>query len=132
MKRIFIPAAVFAVMILIMVLSLKGERDSGLSLGMIKAEAAERGLPVIVQFTSDSCIVCRKMEPALNKVESEGEGRYMLKKVDVGVHSGLAVELGINAVPVQLFISSEGEVVDRHLGYLSYKEFQDIFEAHSF
>ena len=132
MKKFLVPAVVIAVVIVIMVFSLKKEQDSGLTLGTLQAEASESGMPMVIQFTTDSCIVCRKMEPALNKVESESDGRYKFKKIDVGINTGIAIELGINAVPVQLFISSEGEVVDRHLGYLSYKDFSEIFAKHSF
>jgi thioredoxin 1 len=131
MKKIIVPIAVLTAVALIMIFSLKTEQDGGLSLAMLQAEAAESGKALVVQFSSDGCITCRKMKPALEKVESEGADRYSVKVVDVDVNSGIAIELGITAVPVQLFISGEGEIIKRHLGYLSYKDFTDIFSEHS-
>ncbi|MGE4498273.1 MAG: thioredoxin family protein [Deferribacterales bacterium] len=131
MKKIIVPVAVLAAVVLIMMFSLKTEKDGGLTLAVLQAEAAETGKPMVVQFTSDGCITCRKMKPALEKIEAEGGERYSLKVVDVDINTGIAIELGITAVPVQLFISEEGEILKKNLGYLSYKDFTDIFSEFS-
>ncbi|QAR32971.1 thioredoxin [Geovibrio thiophilus] len=131
MKKIIVPIAVLTAVAVIMVLSLKTGKDGGLTLAMLQAEAAENGRALVVQFSSDGCITCRKMKPALEKIEAEGGERYYVKVIDVDVNSGIAIELGITAVPVQLFISDNGEIMERHLGYLSYKDFTDIFAEHS-
>jgi thioredoxin 1 len=132
MKKFIVPFVVVLIIAIILVLNLIAGKDSGITLGALQAEAVENQKPIIVQLTTDSCIICRNMEPTLNKVKSESQGRYMLKEIDVDINRSIAIELGINAVPVQLFIDAKGEVVEKHLGYLSYKDFIDIFEQHSF
>lgn len=130
MKKI-VPVIILAAAVLIMVFSLRTEKDGGMTLAALQAEAAETGKAMVVQFTSDGCITCRKMKPALEKIESEGADRYMLKVVDVDINTGIAIEMGITAVPVQLFISPEGQILKKNLGYLSYKDFTDIFAEYS-
>lgn len=130
MKKFLVPVLVLFAIAVIMIFSLKSEHEAGLTLAMLQEEAIQSNKALVVQFSSDGCITCRKMKPALDKIEAEGGDRYGLKVVDIDINAGIAIELAITAVPVQIFISPKGEILQRHLGYLSYKDFTDIFTEH--
>lgn len=52
--------------------------------GLIDYEAlAAYGLPVIVDYGSDSCIPCKQMAPVLEKMNEEMQGKAFIKFVDV-------------------------------------------------
>lgn len=71
--------------------------------------------PIIVDFWAAWCGPCRMMEPSLNEIATEREGRAVVAKVDVDAHPELAAEYNIRAIPA-LHIFSNGKVVDSLVG----------------
>ena len=66
------------------------------------------GLPIIIDFGSDSCIPCQQMAPVLKTMNEEMQGRAMIKFVDVWKHTEAAAGFPIQVIPTQVFINADG------------------------
>lgn len=65
-------------------------------------------LPIIIDFGSDSCIPCKAMAPVLQTMNSEMQGKAIIKFVDVWKHSKAANGFPIQVIPTQVFINANG------------------------
>lgn len=77
---------------------------SGFSLDKLKTY----NLPIIIDFGSDSCIPCKQMAPALKQLNSELQGKAIVRFVDVWKYPNLANGYPIELIPTQIFINSDG------------------------
>ncbi|ABF90574.1 cytochrome c biogenesis protein/thioredoxin [Myxococcus xanthus DK 1622] len=75
--------------------------------------------PTMVEFVSQSCPVCQRMEPtvALAEQHCSGKGVEVLR-LDVGTAAGrrAAVQYGVRGVPTFLFLDAAGQEVARRVG----------------
>ncbi|HVI42388.1 MAG TPA: thioredoxin family protein [Anaerovoracaceae bacterium] len=67
------------------------------------------GLPIIIDFGSDSCIPCKEMAPVLKELNSELRGKAIVKFVDVWKYPKLAEGYPISVIPTQLFFDKDGK-----------------------
>lgn len=65
-------------------------------------------LPIIVDFGADSCIPCKEMAPVLEAMNSEMQGKAIIKFVDVRKHADAAADFPIQVIPTQVLINSDG------------------------
>lgn len=65
-------------------------------------------LPIIIDFGSDSCIPCKEMAPVLETMNSEMQGKAIIKFVDVWEHPEAADGFPIQLIPTQIFINTDG------------------------
>lgn len=85
------------------------------------AEARETGRPLLVHFYTDWCGPCRKMEKhVLNApaVLDDLATRVVGVKVNAEDERGLANRFGVRGFPSDVFVSPDGEVLNRSSGYL--------------
>lgn len=66
------------------------------------------GLPIIIDFGSDSCIPCKEMAPVLAAMNQEMQGKAIIKFVDVWKHTNAADGFPIQVIPTQVFINADG------------------------
>jgi len=66
------------------------------------------GLPIIIDFGSDSCIPCKEMAPVLQTMNAEMQGKAIIKFVDVWKHAEAADGFPIQVIPTQIFIKADG------------------------
>jgi len=66
------------------------------------------GLPVIIDFGSDSCGPCQEMAPALEELNKELQGKAIIRFVDVWKYPELAQNYPINVIPTQVFFDKDG------------------------
>lgn len=66
------------------------------------------GLPIIIDFGSDSCIPCRQMAPALKTINKEMQGKAIIKYIDVWKYTDAANGFPIQVIPTQMFINADG------------------------
>ncbi len=90
------------------------------------AEAEDRETLVMMEFYTDWCSWCRRLE---NDTFADPEVIAELKKlvpIRVNAEGGgedLASRFGVDSYPTVVFVDSDGEEVDRILGYLPPEEF---------
>lgn len=69
---------------------------------------AAYGLPIIIDFGSDSCIPCKEMAPVLEAMNAEMQGIAIIKFVDVWKHAEAADGFPIQVIPTQVLINTDG------------------------
>ena len=86
-----------------------------------QSELENARVPVLVDF----CPHCIAMNPRLEAIDRESEGRAKLCKVNVDEQPQLAARFGITSIPTMLFFRS-GALTGRMVGA---RETQDLREA---
>ena len=66
------------------------------------------GLPLIIDFGSDSCIPCKEMAPVLETMNAEMQGLAIIKFVDVWVNTSAANDFPVQVIPTQVIINADG------------------------
>ncbi len=69
---------------------------------------SEYGLPIIVDYGSDSCIPCQQMAPVLESVNEEMAGKAFIKFVDVWENAAAASNVPVQVIPTQVLVNADG------------------------
>ena len=73
------------------------------------------GLPVLVDFYSDSCIACKKLAPALSQAEELLGERFSFYKINTDYEAELVEKYGILSRPT-LIVFIKGQEAERKTG----------------
>lgn len=66
------------------------------------------GIPIVIDFGSDSCIPCKQMAPVLEELNKELQGKAIVRFVDVWKYQDLAEGYPISVIPTQILIDANG------------------------
>jgi thioredoxin len=66
-------------------------------------------VPAIIDFYADWCGPCKMLEPTLEELAKEYEGKVKIYKVDTEVEQELSGIFGIRSIPSMLFIPMGGK-----------------------
>lgn len=69
----------------------------------------EGKLPAIIKFTASWCMPCKTLQPILEELSTEYEGKIDFYEIDVDEQQELSGMFGIRSVPSVLFIPMQGE-----------------------
>ena len=72
-------------------------------------------IPVIVDFWAEWCPPCKIIEPFLEELAVEYEGKALICRVNVDQNQILAQKYGIRSIPTLLFIK-DGQIQDQVIG----------------
>lgn len=70
--------------------------------------------PVLVDFWAGWCQPCLQMEPTLDEIASNYEGRVTVAKVNVEEERGLAAMFQVMSIPALLVFKDGKKVVELH------------------
>jgi putative thioredoxin len=81
------------------------------------AEVLERSMsvPVVIDFWADWCEPCKQLSPVLEKLAIEGDGAWVLAKVDVDANPRLAQMFRVQGIPM-VYAVVGGQPVDAFTG----------------
>ncbi len=74
-------------------------------------------LPRMWDYGADNCLPCIQMEPILDQLAEEYEGRIDIRVINVYQQGDLARMARIQVIPTQVFIDSDGKELFRHVGF---------------
>ncbi|MDD2390314.1 MAG: thioredoxin family protein [Desulfobacterales bacterium] len=87
-----------------------------------------KGMVTMVDLGAKTCIPCKMMEPVLEKVKKDFQGKAAVIFIDVRMYEEQIKRFEIRAIPTQVFYDAKGEEVFRHLGFFSEKDIVNQFE----
>ena len=71
--------------------------------------------PVVVDFSATWCGPCKKLEPVVDEIAGDYDGRLKVGKVDVDKAPGTAAKFAVMSVPT-LILFRDGQVRDQVTG----------------
>ena len=73
-------------------------------------EVLQSALPVLVDFWAPWCVYCRRIEPAVEELAEDTEGKLVVGKVNVDEQEALAEEYKVEVIPT-LMIFKDGKML---------------------
>lgn len=83
-----------------------------------ESEVLQSDVPVVVDFWAAWCGPCKLMNPIIDNLADEFDGKAKLAKINIDEYDGLANEYHIMGVPTLLFFKG-GNLIERTEGVLA-------------
>jgi thioredoxin 1 len=94
-----------------------------------KSEVIESPLPVLIDFTAVWCGPCKMLDPIVQQLVQDWDGKVKVAKLDVDEDPNLAMEYNVMGVPT-LILFKDGKPVERVTGYQPKERLQKKFTPH--
>lgn len=82
----------------------------------------EGNLPIVVDFYATWCGPCKALSPLVEKAAEKYAGKVEFHKVDVDQEAELSQEYNVESLPTLIYFDSEGNEIDRTIGYIDAQE----------
>ena len=86
-------------------------------------------IPVIVEFGAEWCGPCKRMEPMMEEIALEWQGKVKLVKIDVDNSVNLTMRYHVMGVPT-IILFKNGEPLERLTGAQNRKKLQSKLGQH--
>ncbi len=85
--------------------------------GNFENEVLRSTVPVLLDFSAEWCAPCKRLQPIVEAIAQEFDGRLKVAHLDIDKAQSTAVRYGIMSVPTVLLFKG-GKVQDQLLGYV--------------
>jgi len=92
-------------------------------------EVLQSNLPVLIDFGAIWCGPCKMLDPLVEELAVEWEGRVKVVHIDIDTNQEITMQYNVMGVPTLLLLN-EGEPVERITGYKPKNKLKSIFEPH--
>ncbi len=84
---------------------------------------------VAIDFGATWCGPCKKLDPIMEELSQEYDGRVKIRKVDVGESPGIAQKYKVLSVPQVIFFKG-GQVLEGIVGFVPKNKIVEKLEKH--
>lgn len=81
-----------------------------------ETEVLHSTLPVLVDFGAEWCGPCKMLDPVVDEIATELEGKLKVCKLDIDNHANIAMNYQVMSVPT-LILFKNGQVTERLTGF---------------
>ena len=78
-------------------------------------EISKSDMPALVDFGAEWCMPCKMIEPIIDELAEEYQGRLKIGQVNTDANRDVSLKFGISAIPTLVLIK-DGEVVRKFVG----------------
>jgi len=86
-------------------------------------------LPVVVDFGAEWCGPCKRLDPILEKLNQEWDGKVHMVRLDVDVNAGVVAQYQVMTLPT-LILFKGGKEQERLTGLQSRERIIEKFSRH--
>jgi thioredoxin 1 len=94
-----------------------------------KTEVLDSSQPVLVDFSAVWCPPCKMLDPIVQQLAGEWEGKVKVVKIDSDENPNLVMQFGVMGIPTLLFFKG-GEIKERITGYMPKEKLVARFSPH--
>ena len=94
-----------------------------------RAEVLDASLPVLVDFGAVWCGPCKMLDPIVDQLAQDWDGRVKVVKLDIDENQELTIQYQVMGVPT-LMLFVKGKPVQRVSGYLPKNKLVAKFESY--
>jgi len=94
-----------------------------------RAEVLDASLPVLVDFGAVWCGPCKMLDPIVDQLAQDWDGRVKVVKLDIDENQELTIQYQVMGVPT-LMLFVKGKPVQRVTGYLPKNKLVAKFESY--
>ena len=89
-----------------------------------ESEVLQSSSPVLADFSATWCGPCKKLEPLIEEIAGDYDGRFKVVKVDVDKARNVAARFNVMSVPTVILFEG-GQVKDQVVGLVSKRALTD-------
>lgn len=93
------------------------------------AEVLEATIPVLVDFGAEWCHPCKQLDPIVEELAAEWDGKVKVMKLDIDTNMDSTMRFGVMGVPT-LILFIEGEPKERLTGFVPKKRIVEKLSPH--
>ena len=85
----------------------------------------------MINFVAEGCGPCKQMEVLMKELKQEYKDSVEILELDVYDYPDLAQKYNIMYTPTQMFLDSNGGVIESHTGFLGKLKIKDIIKKYN-
>ena len=89
----------------------------------------QAGVPVFIDLWAEWCIPCRKVEPIIEELAEEYDGKIVFSKLNIDENLQTAERYQIMSIPMFLILDNDMNVLKKFIGAVPKQKFVEIIEA---
>ena len=98
------------------VIAFKSLQTHEAAAGLADDTVIGKGIPVLLELGSHSCVPCKKMMPILAELSTE-QSAFTVSFVDVWAAEEKSEQYEVELIPTQIFFDKNGKELFRHVGF---------------